>query len=189
MSEDHRNSISCCRKATSEYFLAHGPSSGWIYIRVSPTYLKGYNGLSLIVPIYCPVGTSCGYSVPFFDYTGERLVLDKHFEKMTDGSKVRPDGIPTEMVKYWNKKNGLSIDSMPGLKLADDLSTALVPPFKLDSIAKAENQNGQVVTGDKSSDTIAISKTNLRLLLASCFILGLVAMYGFQSSRHLVVMQ
>lgn len=108
---------------------------------------------------------------------------------MTDGSEVRPDGIPAEMVKYWNKKNGLSIDSMPGLKLADDLSTALVPPFKLNTISKAENQNGHAVTGDKLSDTIVITKANLRLLLASCFILGLVAMYGFQSSRHLVVMQ
>lgn len=102
-----------------------------------------------------------------------------------DGSEVRDNGIPNALVDYWNKKNGLSIDSMPGLKLADDLTTALVPPFNLQDFQHTKDKldDDRKVT----TDTVQITKANLRLLLVSIFVLGMVAMYGFQStSRRLV---
>lgn len=49
------------------------------------------------------VKTSCGYGVPFFDYTGERDTLDRWAE--TKGE----DGI----VEYWANKNVVSMDGLP----------------------------------------------------------------------------
>lgn len=128
--------------------------------------------------------------MPFFDYQGERLVLDNFFEKWQEGCEIRPDGIPSKMVAYWNKKNGLSIDSMPGLNLADDLSTALVPPFKLERIARSEQVNGQAAESSSrgakvGSESPAMSSPYLVVYLASSFMLGVVATYGFQAAYHL----
>lgn len=49
------------------------------------------------------VQTSCGFQVPFFEYKGERDLLDKWAEK-----KGR-DGIE----QYWHEKNRLSLDGKP----------------------------------------------------------------------------
>jgi hypothetical protein len=46
------------------------------------------------------VQTSCGYAIPFMDYTGERDVLRKSSEKKGD------EGIK----KYWEEKNTTSLD-------------------------------------------------------------------------------
>ncbi|VEP11240.1 conserved hypothetical protein [Hyella patelloides LEGE 07179] len=51
------------------------------------------------------VATSCGYSVPLYDYVDQRDVLDKWTETKT----------PEELVAYRQKKNQLSIDGLPGL--------------------------------------------------------------------------
>jgi hypothetical protein len=50
------------------------------------------------------VSTSCGYSVPLYEYVGQRDVLDKWAEKKG------PDGL----VEYRKFKNSLSIDGLPG---------------------------------------------------------------------------
>ena len=49
------------------------------------------------------VQTSCGYQVPYFEYQGERVTLDKWAKKK--GRK----GIKS----YWRKKNQLSLDGKP----------------------------------------------------------------------------
>ena len=49
------------------------------------------------------VKTSCGYGVPFFDYTGERDTLDRWAEAKGE------DGI----VDYWAQKNVVSMDGLP----------------------------------------------------------------------------
>lgn len=48
------------------------------------------------------VKTSCGYGVPFFDYTGERDTLDRWADSKG------PDGI----VDYWARKNVTSMDGL-----------------------------------------------------------------------------
>ena len=49
------------------------------------------------------VKTSCGYGVPFFEYTGERDTLDRWAEAKGD------DGI----AEYWANKNVVSMDGLP----------------------------------------------------------------------------
>ncbi len=51
------------------------------------------------------VSTSCGYSVPFYDYVGERTLLDDNMGARGD------DGVE----KYWAKKNHTSIGGLPGI--------------------------------------------------------------------------
>lgn len=53
------------------------------------------------------VKTSCGYGVPFFDYSGERDTMDRWAEAKG------PDGIEA----YWQDKNLVSMDGLPtGMK-------------------------------------------------------------------------
>jgi len=73
-----------------------------------------FEGLNVQFPV-CPgvrqifdmtvelVQTSCGYAVPFFDYKGERDVLEKWAEAKG------PDGIET----YWEERNQQTIDGLP----------------------------------------------------------------------------
>lgn len=49
--------------------------------------------------------SSCGYSIPFMDYAGERETLAEWAERKG------PDGI----AEYWGDRNSTSIDGMPGL--------------------------------------------------------------------------
>jgi hypothetical protein len=51
------------------------------------------------------IATSCGYSVPLYDYVDGRDVLDKWSEQKS----------PAELVAYRQKKNQSSIDGLPGL--------------------------------------------------------------------------
>lgn len=58
------------------------------------------------------VQTSCGFSVPFFDYRGERTTLIDWAEKKG------PDGV----ADYWEQKNTRSIDGLPTGLLASTSS-------------------------------------------------------------------
>lgn len=51
------------------------------------------------------VSSSCGYAVPFFDYVGDRDLLEKWAERKTD----------EELTKYRVAKNTTSIDGLPAL--------------------------------------------------------------------------
>ncbi len=51
------------------------------------------------------VFTSCGYSIPFYDYVGERTLLDDNMGARGD------EGVE----KYWAKKNHTSIGGLPGI--------------------------------------------------------------------------
>lgn len=51
------------------------------------------------------VSDSCGYSVPLFDYVGERETLVKWCEVKTED----------ELTEYRRKKNARSLDGLPGL--------------------------------------------------------------------------
>ena len=52
------------------------------------------------------ISSSCGFSVPLYDFVDQRDVLDKWTDKKT----------PEELVAYRQKKNQTSIDGLPGLE-------------------------------------------------------------------------
>ncbi|KWU45294.1 hypothetical protein RHOSPDRAFT_28889 [Rhodotorula sp. JG-1b] len=76
------------------------------------------------------VGTSCGYSVPFFDYVKDRDRLKDHFAEKEDVDRAYLDEHACEdctlapatekggMRAYWELKNSESVDGLPGLGIA-----------------------------------------------------------------------
>ncbi|KAK1752042.1 hypothetical protein QBC47DRAFT_64118 [Echria macrotheca] len=61
------------------------------------------------------VGTSCGYSVPFFDFKDFRTTLNEVFANRVEKAK---QGKSNEtMERYWAYKNAWSLDGLPGLEV------------------------------------------------------------------------
>ncbi|KAF2713458.1 hypothetical protein K504DRAFT_368934 [Pleomassaria siparia CBS 279.74] len=65
---------------------------------------------SIIVVDIEQVGSSCGFSVPFFEFKAHRDTLNDFFKKKQD----------EDMVKYWAFKSQLSVDGLPGMKRGYD---------------------------------------------------------------------
>jgi hypothetical protein len=51
------------------------------------------------------ISSSCGFAVPFFDYVGERSLLDDHFGRKS----------PEQIHDYHQAKNAYSVDGLPAL--------------------------------------------------------------------------
>ncbi|EMS19502.1 pyridoxamine phosphate oxidase family protein [Rhodotorula toruloides NP11] len=70
------------------------------------------------------VGTSCGYSVPFFEFVGERPRLKDYFTPFEHLPSPSPSLssfplTPTpKLQSYWALKNSESVDGLPGLEAA-----------------------------------------------------------------------
>ncbi|KAK6579596.1 hypothetical protein PZA11_007832 [Diplocarpon coronariae] len=60
------------------------------------------------------VGSSCGFSMPLYDFQAFRTTLNDFFEKRVASEEAgkREDGIE----RYWAYKNSLSMDLLPGLQ-------------------------------------------------------------------------
>ncbi|KIX01871.1 uncharacterized protein Z518_09598 [Rhinocladiella mackenziei CBS 650.93] len=69
---------------------------------------------SIILVDIHQVGTSCGFSMPCFDFVRFRPTLNDFFEKRVANEKAgkKEDGIE----RYWAFKNSASMDGLPGLK-------------------------------------------------------------------------
>lgn len=108
--------------------------------------------------------------MPFFSYEGERLVLDKHYEKLQEGSELDEEtGLAKTLLQYWSKKNSLSVDSMPGLRLAKDLSIALVPPFDVYKAGRS------TPSSTRKDATVMLGRLQLLVLLTLATLVGLLA--------------
>lgn len=63
------------------------------------------------------ISTSCGYSVPFMEFRGNRDTLDKYFAAKG----------PEKTREYWREKNSRSIDDLPALETTNNkLPTAKI---------------------------------------------------------------
>ncbi|KAF2848610.1 hypothetical protein T440DRAFT_149957 [Plenodomus tracheiphilus IPT5] len=58
--------------------------------------------------------TSCGFSVPYYDFKGHRDILNEHFRKKDE--KFRQGNDKESMDYYWALKSQLSIDGLPGMR-------------------------------------------------------------------------
>lgn len=62
------------------------------------------------------VGTSCGFSVPFFDFKEFRTTLNDTFKKRAE--KYEAGNEAESMDRYWAYKNAWSMDGLPGMHRA-----------------------------------------------------------------------
>jgi hypothetical protein len=69
---------------------------------------------SIIIIDVHQCGTSCGFSVPYYDFVGHRDILNEHFRKKDDKYKAGEE--KESMDYYWAWKSQLSIDGLPGMK-------------------------------------------------------------------------
>lgn len=124
------------------------------------------------------VGSSCGFSVPFFEFKDWRTQLNEFFarkvERFENGESA--DDLP----KYWALKNSASVDGLPGLDIA--VKTAReegITPLKkmVGSLALQNRETGPdlpygvgqlIVTALIASITTAITM-NLVWVLSSRF--------------------
>ena len=99
------------------------------------------------------VSTSCGFTVPYFSYEGERLELDEctYKELLDDSETDEKTGLSETLLWAWNLNNALSIDTLPGLKLASNLSLARKPAFA----TYGTLQNGRIQDADSTFQTLA----------------------------------
>jgi hypothetical protein len=58
--------------------------------------------------------TSCGFSVPYYEFKGLRPILNDHFAKKDRKFKEGNEGESID--RYWAWKSQLSIDGLPGMK-------------------------------------------------------------------------
>ena len=69
---------------------------------------------SIIIVNIHQCATSCGFSVPYYDFVGHRTILDEHFAKKEENYR---SGKEEESIdRYWAWKSQLSIDGLPGMK-------------------------------------------------------------------------
>ena len=59
------------------------------------------------------VGTSCGYSVPNYDFKSYRRVLEQFSEKKEKADQAGDE--EDNWDRYWAYKNAKSVDGLPGL--------------------------------------------------------------------------
>ncbi|ORX94889.1 hypothetical protein BCR34DRAFT_620043 [Clohesyomyces aquaticus] len=88
-----------------------GEFEGWVG-REKVKTIPGTRSI-IIVDIH-QVATSCGFSVPFYEFKGWRNTLNEFFEKK---DKAYKNGKEEEsMDRYWAYKSQLSIDGLPAMK-------------------------------------------------------------------------
>jgi len=74
------------------------------------------------------VGSSCGFSVPFYEYKEDRGTLNEFFRTRVEKAKK---GEGESIERYWAFKNAWSMDNLPGLKIARKTAEAEgVEPIK-----------------------------------------------------------
>lgn len=98
----------CSFEGPPQIFRLHGKGTAHIkgsasYAELASNFPENAGARSIIHLAVERVADSCGYSVPFYDYRGDRDVLDKWAEK-----KGR-EGV----IAYQCEKNAVSIDGLP----------------------------------------------------------------------------
>ncbi|KAK5138450.1 hypothetical protein LTR08_000036 [Meristemomyces frigidus] len=71
---------------------------------------------SIIIVDIHQVGSSCGFSVPFYNFQEYRETLNDFFEKKD--RKFKEGKVEESMDRYWAYKNAWSMDGLPGLPRA-----------------------------------------------------------------------
>ncbi|KAK4235743.1 hypothetical protein C8A03DRAFT_46178 [Achaetomium macrosporum] len=70
---------------------------------------------SIIIVKVHQVASSCGMSVPFYEFKSFRTALNEQFAKRVE--KWARDNSGDSLEKYWALKNSFSVDGLPGVKI------------------------------------------------------------------------
>ncbi|KAL2258176.1 hypothetical protein VTK26DRAFT_8623 [Humicola hyalothermophila] len=70
---------------------------------------------SIIIVDVHQAATSCGYSVPFYEFKAFRNTLNEFFSKKAD--RYRQGKSDESIERYWAFKNAWSVDGLPGMEI------------------------------------------------------------------------
>ncbi|KDE04401.1 hypothetical protein MVLG_05191 [Microbotryum lychnidis-dioicae p1A1 Lamole] len=146
---------------------------GKVFERGSPEFEKylppgdprRYPGTRAIIWIDIhKVGTSCGYSVPFFEYKKERNTL----LNFMDNQEKKEGG----MKPYWNLKNSSSVDGLPGPKVAEPDAPEPREKFTLEGSGGGPNAGIKMGKKSEGGDVVQDLMARLAMLLLGLFFAG-----------------
>ncbi|KAK8016121.1 hypothetical protein PG993_014310, partial [Apiospora rasikravindrae] len=98
--------------------------------------------------------SSCGFSVPFYDFKEFRPTLNEHFERKA--VKFNAGNEKESMPRYWAFKNAWSIDNIPGMKagLKAGSEEGIAPIKKMVGMSPPKGYQGAVGQGYTLSQLI-----------------------------------
>jgi hypothetical protein len=126
--------------------------------------------------------TSCGFSVPYYDFVGHRPILDDFFAKKD--AKWKEGDEKESMDQYWAWKSQLSIDGLPGMKRGVEYArkNGIKPLKKM--VGKAGDK---VHMGLARKESIGVMHLLIVLLLG--IVIGGAAVVSFVSPEMLGMMR
>ncbi|KAK4040632.1 hypothetical protein C8A01DRAFT_15530 [Parachaetomium inaequale] len=72
---------------------------------------------SIIIVKVHQVASSCGYSVPFYEFKNFRTTLNEHFAKKEE--RFEQGRLEESKERYWAFKNAYSVDGLPGMQIGN----------------------------------------------------------------------
>ena len=140
---------------------------------------------SIIVVDVHQCATSCGFSVPYYDFVGHRPILNEHFEKKD--KKFRDGNEKESMDYYWAWKSSRSIDGMPGMKRGVEYAEkhAVSPLKKWKGAYAPGGPNAMGQRREKES----IDKSLVFLVLLLGIIIGGVLSLSVVTPERLIALQ
>lgn len=129
------------------------------------------------------VGTSCGSSVPFYEFKEFRTGLDEHFARKD--SRFREGNEKESIIRYWAQKNSWSMDGLPALNVAQKVQKKeQIKPVKkmVGPLAPSQYHNANryglehlllvaLVTAIVTAFLMAYGRTQLVPLLYGCLLI------------------
>ncbi|CAI6331642.1 unnamed protein product [Periconia digitata] len=122
---------------------------------------------SVVVVDVHQVASSCGFSVPYYEWKGWRSTLDEHFAKKD--RKFRDGDEKESMDRYWAWKSQLSIDGLPGMKRGYQYA-------QHNDIAPLKKMIGKYAPDPKNPRTVTENASPIHVLMVGllCFVIGVV---------------
>ncbi|GAB1316786.1 hypothetical protein MFIFM68171_06996 [Madurella fahalii] len=116
---------------------------------------------SIIVVSIHQVASSCGYSVPCYEFKSFRTTLNELFAKKAD--RFEQGKLDESMERYWALKNSSSVDKLPGMHIARKTA-------KEEHIAPLQKMVGPMAPRAYMSINIPMF-TPWQVLLIVCFVM------------------
>ncbi|KAK0715350.1 hypothetical protein B0H67DRAFT_489075 [Lasiosphaeris hirsuta] len=135
---------------------------------------------SIIIVDVHQVGSSCGYSVPYYDFKTFRNTLNEVFAKRVD--KLEDDEATETMEKYWAYKNAWSMDGLPGLEVARKMG-------EKQKIAPIEKMVGQAASRNYSLDNGFGVQHLILVALLTALLTATLILQGPQLTRQIAALR
>ncbi|ROV92360.1 hypothetical protein VMCG_09123 [Cytospora schulzeri] len=124
------------------------------------------------------VGTSCGFSVPFYEFKDFRTTLNEYYARKD--AKFREGSSKESIPRYWAQKNSLSMDGLPALHVAQKVR-------KQERIEPVKKMVGPLAPRHYQNSNRYGLEHLLLVAFVTAIITSFVMAYGLDAARAIVV--